>query len=291
MTSPSRLYWIHALTPVHVGVGQGAGFIDLPIMREKITNWPLIPGSSIKGVMRDYFTQNEVNQSLMDKGYGFREQSGENAGALVYTDARIVLLPVRSYYGTFAYVTSSLVLQRLKRDIIAAGINENLPDIPDENSVKLGSSESKIVFDKKVYLEELDFPAEADLSAVNWAEYFAMSLFGNDATWAGLFKDRFAVLPDESFNFLCQTGTEVNARVRINEETKTVQGGALWYEESLPAETVMAGVVWCDRVYGGGISPETIMSTFCSNEVKVQIGGKATVGKGRVRCIFSAGRE
>ena len=33
----TKLYWIHALTPVHVGSGQGVGFIDMPIMREKTT--------------------------------------------------------------------------------------------------------------------------------------------------------------------------------------------------------------------------------------------------------------
>ena len=45
-------YWIHAVTPLHVGAGRGLGYIDMPIAREKATNWPYIPGSSIKGVMK-----------------------------------------------------------------------------------------------------------------------------------------------------------------------------------------------------------------------------------------------
>ena len=48
-----RMYWIHALTPLHVGAGTGVGFIDLPIMREKTTAWPVLPGSAVKGVLAD----------------------------------------------------------------------------------------------------------------------------------------------------------------------------------------------------------------------------------------------
>ena len=57
MTANMKMYWMQAITPLHVGSGKGVGFIDLPIMREKVTNWPLVPGSAVKGVMRDYFDQ------------------------------------------------------------------------------------------------------------------------------------------------------------------------------------------------------------------------------------------
>jgi CRISPR/Cas system CMR subunit Cmr4 (Cas7 group RAMP superfamily) len=49
----ARIYWIHALTPLHVGAGSGGGFIDLPIMREKTTAWPVVPGTAVKGVLAD----------------------------------------------------------------------------------------------------------------------------------------------------------------------------------------------------------------------------------------------
>ena len=86
---------------------------------------------------------------------------------------------------------------------------------------------------------------------------------------------------------------------RIDDEQKTVAKGALWYEESLPAESILAGLVWCDRVFGlknNGGSPITqfeLLDQFCptvadkDNSI-LQIGGKATVGKGRVRCAFTS---
>ncbi len=70
-----------------------------------------------------------------------------------------------------------------------------------------------------------------------------------DAAWREQFKKRFVVLPDIAFDFLCETGTEVNTRVKIDDETKTVATGALWTEESLPPETILAGIVQCDRVF------------------------------------------
>jgi len=49
----ARLLFVHALSPLHAGTGQGSGVIDLPIAREKATGLPFVPGSSLKGVLRD----------------------------------------------------------------------------------------------------------------------------------------------------------------------------------------------------------------------------------------------
>jgi CRISPR-associated protein Cmr4 len=49
----SSFYYLHALSALHVGSGQGAGVIDLPIVREKATHLPYVPGSSLKGVLRE----------------------------------------------------------------------------------------------------------------------------------------------------------------------------------------------------------------------------------------------
>ena len=81
----------------------------------------------------------------------------------------------------------------------------------------------------------------------------------------------------------------MSARVRIDDDTKTVVDGQLWYEEALPAETILAGLVICDRVYDtkAGITPQALLDGYASAELSLQIGGKATVGRGRVRCIFT----
>jgi CRISPR-associated protein Cmr4 len=290
MTMQQKIYWLHCLTPVHIGAGQGVGFIDLPIMREKITNWPIVPGSALKGVQRERFKEQvdkgQMTKSLFDSVFGSQGEGADQAGALVYSDARIVLFPVRSFYGTFAYVTSSLVLRRLQRDLRLAGIET--PQVPaDDGHVLLyAAKESDIISDEQAFLDELDFKARQDVHVAEWAEFLAQALIRDEPDWQQMLIRRFAVVPDHIFQYFCVHGTEVNARIRIGPQ-RTVEGGALWYEESLPAETVLAGLVWCDRVYGNnGISTEQIMNEFCTKPQLLQIGAKATVGKGRVRCLF-----
>jgi len=288
----TRMYWVHAITPLHVGSGRGVGFIDLPIMREKVTGWPLVPGSSVKGVMREHFVRKDKDNDLIKAAFGKGGDDMGNAGALVLSDARIVCLPVRSLYGTFAFAACPLVLERLKRDLDSARHKSGPVEMSFEDDEVVVTTESKVERNGNVLLEDLDFSIITDNGETNeWAELLAGLLFPNDATWQGIFKERFIILSNNCFSFLSETGTEVNARIKIDQEKKIVVGGALWYEESLPSETILAGLAWCDRDYSGkGITQEKIFSEFCPDKtLNLQIGGKATVGKGRVRCLFTKG--
>ena len=71
MENNTRMYWLQAITPLHVGAGKGVGFIDMPIMREKVTDWPLVPGSAAKGVLRDHFFLNGTDdqKNLIDVAF------------------------------------------------------------------------------------------------------------------------------------------------------------------------------------------------------------------------------
>ncbi|WP_348528863.1 type III-B CRISPR module RAMP protein Cmr4, partial [Methanothrix sp.] len=257
---------------------------------------PLVPGSAVKGVLRDHFFQNgnDEQKKLIDIAFGKQiVDDSSNAGSLILTDAHIVCLPVRSLYGTFAYITSPLVLEKLKRDLEAAGYKD-LPSTPNpaRNEVLLVNG-SKIVGEGRVFFEDLDFTAKEDENAKEWAEMLAGVIFpkesAKEAVWNGIFEERFAVLNNDCFNFLSKTGTEVTAHVRIEDNTKIVAIRALWYEETLPAEAILAGVAWCDRVFGGnGINQSKILETYCpKDKLDLQMGGKATVGKGRVRYQFT----
>lgn len=313
MSDQTRMYWIHALTPLHVGAGRGVGYIDLPILREKVTNLPLVPGSAIKGVLADkHSATDEKRQTdpIFRAAFGISDprggaEAGANSGSLVFTDARLVCLPVRSLYGTFAWCTSPLILQRLHRDLEAAGLAGQLSppaDLTSPKEIHVANEDSVLKgANNSVFLEDLDLTATVCPKASGWAKALGQWLFVGDQAeaWQTTFTQRFAVVSDDVFNFLAETGTEVTARVRIDDEQKTVAKGALWYEESLPAESILAGLVWCDRVFGSknnGRSPITesaLLDQFCptvadkDNSI-LQIGGKATVGKGRVRCTFTS---
>lgn len=305
----TRMYWIHAITPLHVGSGRGVGFIDLPIMREKVTNWPLVPGSAVKGVMREHFVReftgdekdmNQEKKVLINAAFGKPDDdkdgssSKSNAGSLVLSDARIICLPIRSLYGTFAFVACPLVLERLKRDLDLTR-HESMPvEMSFEDDEIVVTDVTKLERNGKVMLEDLDFDIITDCGETNkWADLLAQILFADNPPWQRVFKERFAILSNNCFNFLSETGTEVNARIKIDQDKKIVEIGALWYEEALPSETILAGLVWFDKDYSGRDKKEgEILENFCPDKfLDLQIGGKATVGKGRVRCLFTKGKD
>ena len=206
------------------------------------------------------------------------------AGALVFADANILCLPVRSFYGTFAWITSPFCLRRMEMNI-------DLPDFPkdifgfvSETSVLTGD-------ESKIYLEDLDIEAQKNNVISKIADKISASVFAKNQEWQKIFKERFAIVSDDIFTFLCVSGTEVNAHIKINEKTGIVKDGALWYEESLPVETILSGKIWCDKVFVEGLSSSDLIQRFCTNELNIQIGGKASTGKGQVRLIFGKAGE
>lgn len=295
-TSITRAYWIHALTPLHVGAGRGVGFIDLPIMREAVTKWPFVPGSTVKGVLADAHSAHAGSRNEQQKiAFGNGGDEASNAGALVFTDARLICLPVRSLFGTFAWCTSPLALDRWRRDVDPkqhSGLpNPPIPG-PDRIFVPLGAGfpsqlGSPVGVDGKAFFEDLDFNVDTKAEATRYARAIGEEVFWGNPAWQTLFVERFAIVHNEVFDFLCETATQVDARVRIDEHTKTVADGQLWYEESLPAETILAGLAWCAPVRSAASSQQALMAKYCEGVSELQIGGKATIGRGQVRLGFT----
>ncbi|WP_337892740.1 type III-B CRISPR module RAMP protein Cmr4, partial [Mesomycoplasma ovipneumoniae] len=118
----THILFLHALSPLHPGTGQGVGSIDLPIARERSTGIPYLPGSSIKGVLRDA-ANGKLNKDKLLALFGPETGSAsEFAGAAVFGDAKLLLFPVRSLAGVFAYVTSPYLLERFAREAGFAGL-------------------------------------------------------------------------------------------------------------------------------------------------------------------------
>lgn len=291
----TRIYWLHTLSPTHAGIGRGVGYIDLPIDRDGVTGWPILRGSGFKGVWADHHRATadaRRNDPTLRAAFGVAgDDNNSNAGALIPTDAKFVCLPVRSFRGTFAWAASPLCLQMLRRTLSLAGIT-GVPAAPaslDEGKAH-HTTTSVLVEGNGIYLEDLDFAAQRCDTATAWATLIAENVFAGDPAWQDQFKKRFVVLPDSAFDFLCETGTEVHTRVRIDDETKTVADKALWTEESLPAETILMGLIQCDRVFGRNgedVTPQGLLDRFAKAALTLQIGGKATVGRGQVRCVFT----
>jgi len=283
-----RMLFLHALSPLHAGIGQGVGAIDLPVAREKATGLPYLPGSSLKGVLRDACKNGETRKKVFGPD---KDSAHEHAGSVQFSDLRLLLLPVRSLRGTFAWATSPYILRRCLRDMEnITGLDKileiPLPDIIDRCYVPDNGSVITLD-DYRVIFEDLDFNAEPDKNVRAWAEWIGKQIFPGDNNWQKMLAARFCVVHDDVMGFLLETATEVFARIRLCEKAKTVENNALWYEEALPAETILSGLVFATPVKAG---PEEVFTTLEGLMKKpLQLGGKATVGRGLSRLWMTGG--
>lgn len=312
-------YLLHALSPLHAGTGQAADIIDLPIARMRSTGIPIVPGSSVKGVLRDA-RQNDAKGDAQAKQkveavFGpDSKHASDHAGALKVNDARLLLLPVRSFKGTFAFVTSPLLLLLAARDL------EGAPAVPEVGPMDaaVGKKEGTVILhevaappragqaqvgpvsriqqapaaqpakESRLFLEDLDLKVSESDKVEKWRSYLSGLLFKDTPK---LFDGRFAVVGDEVMSFLMETATQLDARIRLDEHTRTVADGQLWTEESLPPETVLVGRLEADRSRKKEMSmtEEQVLDAALPTEAVLQFGGKASVGRGRCRMIQVGG--
>ncbi len=289
----STLTFIHALSPLHAGTGQGVGVIDLPIAREKATNLPYLPGSTLKGSLRDELKDDDLRNKIF--GPDKPDNDSAYSGSIVFTDQKLLCLPVRSLLGTFAWVTSPYILERFRRDCketenlgkksVKQGFCVVSSNPKNENKMKVKKLDREI---EQVILEDLDLTVQTDSNADDWAKFLAEKIFPNseksptNETWQTYFKQRFCIVSDDVMNFLAETATEVIARNKLDDDTKTTVKGALWYEESLPTETILSGLLL--QVKGNHISD---IVEIAKNPI--QLGGSMTVGRGLCQMIIDNG--
>lgn len=255
-----EIFGLLAETFVHSGSGQSAGAIDLPVMRERTTDYPFIPGSSMKGALRDAVRGNGAGLVLEQL---FGEQV--NAGALLIGDARLVLLPVRSLSSPYRWVTCPLLLERLDRDLRRAGrAGVAVPSVEEgETLAEEGSVD--------LYLEERQFaiggkPDDALATAL-------AKLIAHDGAGKRLAK-QLVVLHDNDFAWFARYALPVQARNVLDEQKKTSTN--LWYEEALPPDTLLSLLVG-ERADGGATNQ---LAEFLANHRYLQVGGNETVGQG-----------
>lgn len=298
----ARLLFVHALSPLHAGTGQGVGVIDLPIAREKATGIPYLPGSSLKGTLRD-----ECPDQKRKRIYGpDTNNASEHAGAAQFSDQRLLLLPIRSLKGTFAWVTSPYLLRRFVRDAEqtdSLGYPTKALAVSDAQCLISDQQCSINLSDNKVVLEDLDLTAQPNTETHAWAVWFGQQIFPGDETqhpevkeWRQMLSARICVVADDVLNFLLNTATDVTARIKIKDDTKTVQDGGLWYEEALPTESVLSGLVFAtptkkELETGNGqksaVTDTEVFTTIGASLGKpLQFGGNATVGRGICRVVM-----
>ena len=290
MTQASALLYLSAETSIHAGSGQSVAGIDLPIQREIHTQWPCVYGSAVKGAMRSRaFMQAQNGGTAVDivelfgpdHAAAAGERDNSHAGALQIGDARLLLLPVRSLNTCFKWVTCPAVLRRLARDAERMGV-------PLAVSVDLNPQELEAwsaAAGDAVFLEEFRLAASAKPVVQAWAQALA-KVTGLTETEL---QERLLVVHDDVFSFLARHATAVNAHIAIEAASKTVRPGALWYEETLPPESVLYVPVnaTASRRKGGQRTGPQVLDEleqlFANGQRWLQLGGNETTGMGWCR--------
>lgn len=287
-----RLFHLHTLSALHCGTGQSVGVVDLPIARARATKLPIVPGSSLRGVLRQEISIRDPRlETLLFGPRTIKDNSSSFAGALSVGDAHLLILPVRALAGIVCYVTSPFILRRYARDLVAVGLQA--PALPGPIRAQQAMIPHRSVnrVDKMLVLEDLDLVGQTDAAAEKWAETIAALLHPADATAQSDFIERFAILSDDILSHLSETATELRTRISIDQDTGTVKQGALWFEEHLPAEASLWGIyALSDSNEPGQRRVATDLATaltqaFPLHSVLLQIGGQAGVGRGLVRLL------
>ncbi len=297
MFEKAAMLFLYTETPLHAGSGTSIAAVDLPIQRERHTNYPMVQASGVKGTLRDALREKckisfdhlrelaELRQILEDDlkkdqqkqqkkqeleklilpwemAFGpDHTRAQEHASALSFTDASLLLFPVRSLHGVFAWITCPLVLDRFARRLKYLPVSKSSarsdtdwsPQEPWDNlqTAAAVAEGSRVRHNGAVVLEDFAFNVAKDSQSQRvsrlekrvsrlgkWLAKYALPSEGFHYH-GSLLPESLVVLPDEAFRDFVTHSTEVIARIRIDQEVGTVQEGALWDQENLPSDCLL----------------------------------------------------
>jgi CRISPR-associated protein Cmr4 len=294
MMAEKRILALLAETSVHAGMGTQLGAVDLPIQRERHTDWPTIYGTGLKGVFRDVAERtpgwdrakiNAIFGPDPEKGVG--SERDRYSGAIAISDARMILFPVRTVGAAFAWLTCPLALARLKRDLCSAGLANGLPkdlERPDSDKAIVCAAYGR----PKILLEEFEYDAVGSENLGKMGRWIAGNLISERPEyefWREHVNKYLVMVSDDDFRDFVRHGTEIVTRVKLG-PGKTVERGALWTEENLPSETLLYSFVsaWQPARKVENVDTAKDVDKEFASLIKhcgvIQVGGKETVGRG-----------
>jgi CRISPR-associated protein Cmr4 len=276
-----------------MGSGQSVSYVDLPIQRERHTSFPVLWASGIKGVIRNLALREWNDKDKVNTIFGpDPEDASDYASCISITDAKILLYPVRSVKGVFAWIACPFVLKRFKEDLKAIGvdfeINYQEIDVSDDK-VFIANDNLKIQNKNTVALEEFLFEAKANDEVKNLAEKLKEFIPTNDLT--NNLENHLAIVSDNVFKDFVNYAVEIRTRIRIDQARGTVKEGVLFSEELVPSESVFYSLLFIKDSFNPNnkINAKNVLfeiNNLFSKHSLLQLGGDETIGRGFVKVKF-----
>lgn len=288
---------LYTETPLHCGAEGGTGYVDLPIQRERHTQYPVIPGSTIKGVLKDELglTGDQIRRFFgaeEEREAGVKRRDG-SPGQVSFGDGILVAFPIRSSGAPFHWVSCPFVLERVFRLL---GSGEELGPIDKGKAWGKAGREQILLEEIRVELQPAQgfFGEKGGLTRllrllpVNGFEYIRQIL-----------PYRFLVVSDEDFKELVETGTEVLTRIKLNafgtttsrkmedlsaEDRERIKSpsdlqGNMFVEEVVPPETLFVAPL------RAAVDPQDLVAALEKKNV-IRLGGDETIGRGVTHMTF-----
>jgi CRISPR-associated protein Cmr4 len=252
----------YSVTPVHAGSGRSPGIVDLPVQRDSL-GYPTVFASSFKGALRESASKDEGYRGMVPCVFGPDVRDGARfSGLAIFTDLLPVLYPVPSADEGYIYVTTEYLIGR-------------------------ANELSEILIGKKVFpVTSGDGGNPPRILLTPLKPEHVKGSVATGVKMGSMLKERAYVLSDSVGLAVIESSLIRITRNRLKADTKTVEGGALWTEEYLPAGTLMVGGVIdsgrkSDMCKGPGDYLDGLRR-FLEGRVIV-LGGKETIGRGLVR--------
>lgn len=282
---PKKVY-VKALDPIHIGAGgYRLGRVDNTIVRDPATDVPKIPGTSIAGVVKEFYTISII----MEKGNGCKDKKGypekrkcaeekvkpifgddTRKGISRFYDGQIIFFPVSSIQGT-VWITTKEVLEywfaELKDE---RGENVKIPEGVKEEAYAL-----KGVFKKENKALNLGWIL---INIGNVLDGKEIKLPESIDKWI----PRIVLVSEKLFSHIVNDNLEVRTSVRIDSETGAAAPGALFTYEAIPRGTVLGFEIGVDKYKNESTDVNNIIDAVSPYFKKLGIGGMGTRGFGRL---------
>ena len=276
--SDFRTGYLYALAPIHCG-GEGDLGNILDIVREVHTDFPYIPGSSLRGSLR--WDVNSIDPATADKLFGKELSADGQMGVhqVWFGDARLLWIPMRTMAMGNRNVFTWVSCHSLIRDhaLLSGLAISDLPNHPVGTQAG-----SYYVADAQLQVSGLtNEQKQAIALAGDWQRSLGNAV---QSTW----NNNRIVLPDSDFQTLMEHSLWTQIRNKINKSDDNEddsEGGAeiFWTDVCIPRDTIL--------YYPWGYKLNKTNSVAkdehdCLMDVLTglfQIGGQANVGRGWVQ--------
>jgi len=209
----------------------------------------------------------------------------------------LLLFPVRSVAGVFAYAPSADALARFRRTAQLAGLDvTGLLELtaPDKQSA-LVNPKSPLMVETDVVLEEFSFTVVENDTVGKVGAWLADHTLPKEGYtyWKEALKTKLCVLHEDAFRDFALYATEVQTHIKLDPVKKTVETGALFTSEHLPIDSLLYAPLMAtpSRKEGVDLSAEQVLAKFIElNLSHVQLGGDETTGQGWVLLNVAGGQ-